>query len=191
MVGVKGAVPLLDSSFYNNDESRPYVVGPSIEVRLPKGFAIEAAALYQRIGQSGYFPFNEFIVIGTGPDTQNVSGVYFTRSRGNEWDFPVLGKRYFKGVSGWQPYVGLGVALRTVGLHTDTSETTIDSGGLHQLGFHGDTRPGVGVGGVAAVGVRRRVGRLTLMPEFRYTRWDTHDSVLSHNAANAFLGVSF
>jgi hypothetical protein len=32
------------------DESRPYTIGPSVEFRLPVGFAVEIDALYRRLG---------------------------------------------------------------------------------------------------------------------------------------------
>ena len=48
-IGVKGGIPLNDGTVGGKDESRPYVIGPSAEVRLPAGFAIEVDALYRRL----------------------------------------------------------------------------------------------------------------------------------------------
>ncbi len=58
-IGVKGGVSLTEHTTANQDESCPYIVGPSIEFRLPAGFAIEAAALYERLGTSASFRFSK------------------------------------------------------------------------------------------------------------------------------------
>lgn len=50
-IGVKGGIQFVDQT-QPESESRPYLVGPTVEVRLPGNFAIEADALYQRIGNS-------------------------------------------------------------------------------------------------------------------------------------------
>ena len=56
-LGVKGGIRFTDASG-GQDESRPYIVGPSIEFRLPAHFAIEVDALYQRIGNTSTFNFS-------------------------------------------------------------------------------------------------------------------------------------
>src|SRR5690348_2799796 len=84
-IGVKAGVPFTDAMIQSNDESRPYIVGPSLEVRLPAGFAIEADALYRRIGssQSAHFA----VINGDiGPFFSSFSN----RVRGNSWEFPVI-----------------------------------------------------------------------------------------------------
>ncbi len=45
-IGVKGGIPLSKQTTNSNDESRPYIFGPSIEIRLLAYFAVEASALY-------------------------------------------------------------------------------------------------------------------------------------------------
>jgi hypothetical protein len=50
-VGALGGVRPTDVFSYD-DESKPYAVGGSVEIRLPAQFAIEAGALYERIGQT-------------------------------------------------------------------------------------------------------------------------------------------
>jgi len=69
-----------------SNESRPYAVGPSVEFRLPAGFAVEASAIYRRIGRTYWFNFS----------TQtDAVGLLINRTRGNSWEFPVIGKYYF------------------------------------------------------------------------------------------------
>ena len=48
-MGVIGGGSLVTPNMYS-DESHRYIVGPSIEVRLQRGFAVEADALYQPAG---------------------------------------------------------------------------------------------------------------------------------------------
>src|SRR5262245_61142180 len=108
-VGVKGAVQIADNPLAGHDDSRRGLVGPSVEVRLPAGFAVEADALYRRVGYSYSYSL-------LGP----TAGFYSARVRGNSWEFPVLGKYYFqRRLKGWQPFAGTGWALRTVQYHTD------------------------------------------------------------------------
>jgi hypothetical protein len=89
-VGVLGGVPLIDQTqTYGNpldhDESRPYIIGPSLEVRLPAGFAIEADGLYQRIGSTVDSQFANsfaFIPVGAGSTPLTVTAST-SRARAN------------------------------------------------------------------------------------------------------------
>ena len=93
--GVKGGAFITDPA-EQFDQSRPYVVGPSIELALPARFAVEADALYSRFGSSLF--------------SATSSG---SRIRGNSWEFPILGKYYFAGrSSAIQPFASAGMAFR-------------------------------------------------------------------------------
>jgi hypothetical protein len=198
-VGVKGGIPLVDR-MSSNDESRPYLVGPSVEIRLPAGLAVEADALYQRIGNTASFGFGSTaILVGSGNNLVSpislVSPIpqFISRQRGNSWEFPLLGKYYFRPrTSEWQPFVATGYAFRTVGFHDATTETNVDiNGALHTLSFKNDYRSSLGVGAVFAAGVRFHTGRFSILPEVRYTRWGSSDNQLRKNEAGLMLGVSF
>ena len=182
--GVKGGIPLLDTTS-SHEESRPYIVGPSIEIRLPAGFAIEADALYRRVGNSSF---------GSFLSGANLFSAFSSRQRGNSWEFPLLGKYYFRPRAlGWQPFLGSGFALRTtVGFHSDTTRTVVAASGTPTTtSFHHDFRPPLDVGAVVSAGVRFHAGRLALAPEFRYTRWGGVENPLNRNEAGALLGISF
>src|SRR5260370_11286745 len=117
--GVKGGIPFGDTNG-THDESRPYIVGPSIEVRLPANFAIEVDGLYRRLGNS----------IGFSYQLNSVSAAYFNRDRGNSWEFPFLGKYYFRSLSeSCQPCAGTGWALRRTWFHSDASGFVTDESG--------------------------------------------------------------
>jgi hypothetical protein len=189
-IGAIGGVPFLAPN-QGGDESRPYIVGPSVEFRLPAGFAIEVDALYRRIGNT--FRFN-FSAIGAGLNVVPATSFYINRQRGNDWEFPFLGKYYFRPrTARWQPFLSTGWALRTVSFHQDISETVIDANGnSHFNSFRNHFRSDVGVGAVFAAGVRFRVGRIAVIPELRYTYWgSTAQFELRRNEAAGLLGITF
>jgi outer membrane protein W len=101
--GVKGGGLFTDPA-ERLDESRRYVLGPSIEVGFSPRLAVEVNALYTRFGSSA---FN--------------SGVRLIR--GNLWEFPVLGKYHFSDrESAIRPYASSGFAFRNIWLDGDRSD---------------------------------------------------------------------
>jgi hypothetical protein len=192
-IGALGGVPFLDQN-QGGDESRRYIVGPSVEFRLPAGFAIEVDALYRRIGNSFVFD------IPAGAMNITVPAITFeiSRQRGNYWQFPVLGKYYFRPrTAAWQPFIATGWSLRTVGFHEDVSATILSGSSLAtatsqatSASFH--SRTDLGAGAVFAAGVRFRAGKFALTPQVRYTYWgSTPQFDLRRNEAGVFLGLSF
>ncbi|MGH9614319.1 MAG: hypothetical protein ACRD4P_14695, partial [Bryobacteraceae bacterium] len=81
-IGVIGGVSLLAPAS-SRDESRRFIVGPSIEFRLPAGFAIEADALYQRIGNSTGISNPQGVNLTKSLVTQSL---FSNRQRGNDWE---------------------------------------------------------------------------------------------------------
>lgn len=185
-IGVLGGVPLVDQTA-GNDESRPYMIGPSIEVRLPAGFALEADALYQRIGNTSSFGLiGSFLGTGVAAVTSET-----TRTRANEWEFPLLGKYYFRRNSAWQPFVGTGWAFRFGETHESGNETIINAGASSgTFTFNDSFRSNLEVGATFAAGIRYRIGHFALQPQFRYTRWGSNSS-LRHDEAVFQFGLSF
>ncbi len=176
-VGALGGVRLTDVFDYN-DQSRIYDVGGSIEFRLPAGFAVEADALYQRVGYSyGLIDFNGAFSAGET-----------FRERANLWEFPLLGKYYFRASgAAWRPFLGTGFAFRTGSLHSDTT----DFSATPFTQFHGDSRLNVQPGAEVAAGIRFRLGPVTLLPQPRYTYWGYSNQGLGKNEVTLLLGVSF
>ena len=188
-IGVKGGVPLTDPTRYNHDESRRYTVGPSIEIRLPGRFAVEASALYQRLGNTSSFNFNQNF------GQNSISTSYTTRERGNSWEFPLLGKYYFHSPSDkWEPYLGTGYVFRNIRLHADGQTVTTDSAGaaLSSNVSHYAYGTGLGIGATAAAGVRIHSGRFAILPEIRYTRWGGTDNYqIPRNDVKLLVGITF
>jgi hypothetical protein len=177
-VGALGGVRLTDVFDYS-DESRIYDAGGSVEFRLPAGFALEADALYQRVGYS-----NGFFSLGNGFLT---AGDAF-RERANLWEFPLLGKYYFRSSdAAWRPFLGTGFAFRTGSLHSDTTYFSTTPFTL----FHGDSRFNVQTGATVAAGIRFQLGPIALLPQARYTYWGYSTQGLGKNEATLLLGLRF
>jgi hypothetical protein len=180
-IGAKGGLPI-GTDYYGN-ESRPVVYGPSVEFHLPAGFAVEFDALYQRTGYSASFSYSP----GAG-----TSASYQVRERGNNWQFPLLGKFYFRSRQApWRPFLGTGYAFRSSWNHSETVQTITDSEGTHTYNPNYDSRSPFDVGAVIAAGVRFRLGRIAIAPEMRYTRWGSGGNTYRKNQGAFLLGISF
>lgn len=160
--GVVGGVPVTDGVRWSGDQSHRVTVGPSLELNLPGGFSLEASALYRRVGDTVY--------TSDGTD-------YTTRRRsGNSWEFPILAKYHFRHDQDLQPFLSTGVAFRKIWWNalgsTPSFSTSLESGA------------------VVGAGVRYKMARFSIAPEWRYTRWNT-SSANSVNEAALLVGVHF
>ena len=186
-VGALGGVPITDTTG-STGESQPYIVGGSFEVRIPaSGFALEADALYRRVGDTNYASY-----ITGSVSTFSASNYSFDRQRGNSWEFPLLGKYYFRRTSAWQPFVGAGFAFRTIGVSGAGNVTTSNSTGtLQTIPFPGSFREPLEVGATVAAGLRFHYSRMAILPQIRYTRWGGTNSLTRNNETAFLLGVTF
>lgn len=190
--GIKGGVPLNDATT-GSDESPRYLVGPSVEVKLPHGLALEVDALYRRVGETGGYAGNSVPEIVLASETEPVIlELSPARYRGNSWEFPALGKYYFRsGKGGWQPFGATGLALRTTSYTVDTTQVTINPFSISTSPYRYRYTSGPDVGAVFSGGVRFHVRRFAVAPEFRYTIWGSSDPVLSRREASVMLGISY
>ncbi len=190
-VGVKGGVHALDSTTAN-DESKRYLVGPAIEVSLPANFAIEGDALYQRLGSSTTL-FSIFTSGIPAPGESPTNSFPLTlRQRGNSWEFPLLAKYYIRSGSHLHPFVSGGFSFRTVGVERQGANILIFANNVTQtVPFQLNFRTNLAVGAVGAIGLRYKIGRFAILPEFRYTRYGSDDRFANKNTANLLLGISF
>ncbi len=158
------------------DESRPYTLGPSVEFRLPAGFAIEIDALYRRLGlrDSGVTAFTAY-------------DVFSDRWRGNAWEFPVLAKYYFRTRERWQPFVGAGMAMRYLSRQHQGNEAGL-FGSFYEV--HQSNRQLI-AGETGAAGIRFRTGRIEWLPQFRYSRWNASGILTESNEAEILVGIAF
>jgi len=151
-VGVKGGFPLTDglSNFHQLEvgvtthdysNSKLYIVGPMIEVRLPLSLAIEFDALYRPVNSSQDVQFFS--------PAQTVGPVTHSSENVSTWEFPILGK-YRLPLPVVKPYVEAGPSFRKTG------------SGLSWVSSKGAT---------IGAGVEVKIRRLRFGPEVRYSRW--------------------
>lgn len=191
-VGVKGGVPITDAfatfrgneSYYATNTKR-YLVGPAVQINLPARFAVEADALYKRLG----YQYNAF-----APQTVTATTV------ANSWEFPFLVK-YSLLPGPVRPFVGAGGSVRHISGIEQVRTTVLAAGSLLNTTvnpaaeFNRTTDAGFVFGG----GVEFKFGRVRIAPEFRYTRWGSEnfrDPVRSllrtnRNQGDFLLGIMF
>jgi hypothetical protein len=133
-------------------------------------------ALYRRLGlrDSGLSVFTSY-------------DAFTDRWRGNAWEFPLLAKYYFRHRDSWQPFVGVGVAMRYLSRQHQGNETGL-YGTFYEI--HQSDQQFIG-GETAAAGIRIRTGRLKWLPQFRYTRWNASGILTQSNEATILLGIAF
>jgi opacity protein-like surface antigen len=184
-LGIKGGLPFNDlfdaeSSAVDTDTKR-YIVGPMVELRLPAGLAIEVDALYSRANFSS--------VLGAA------GSIVTAPFKTNSWEFPILLKKKFGGAdaiaASARPYIGAGASFRRLS-------------GLTNIGsFITGNRDGEvdrnNTGFVVGGGVEVKALFIRVAPELRFTYWGTDHfteglaNVFKTNKAQAqfLLGVYF
>ncbi|HWC96897.1 MAG TPA: hypothetical protein VG456_09115 [Candidatus Sulfopaludibacter sp.] len=187
-VGVKGAVRVTsDLDGIGISETKRFLYGPMVEVRLPFRFAIEADALYNRFGYTQTY-------------SSSAGGVFtfFTeRIVANSWEFPLLLK-YRLPLRVVHPYLSFGYAPRHSSGRVDFSSVTL--GGPYASSgpktFPSDHAWIVGGG------VRLPLGPFSVSPEIRYLHWNDslvyfyrggpgYDSVVPQNEAQVLVGFGW
>jgi hypothetical protein len=193
--GVKAGIPAADffetGSVTNIGEhiqyawdNHRYMVGPTAEVRLPLGLAIEFDALYRPID----FSSTSTVAEPTGP------AVSTSKTSGYAWDFPLMLKVH-AGAPLIHPFVEGGPIGRFVGGFDQV--TQIETGGSPQqivTSAVSEFRKQFYTGVTFGVGLELHALKLRISPEFRYTRWTSGTDGPLHfnpNQADFLLGISF
>jgi opacity protein-like surface antigen len=177
--GAKVGVPLTDffstiqsKNFGFNSNTKDYIAGADLEIRLPLGLGIEFDALYHPLSYSG----------ASNGSSESVTA--------HSFEFPLLAKYKFPGKIA-RPFVDAGVAFSTLSdLKTAVTTTTGISSGS------GATKSPVGF--VMGGGLDIHLLILHIDPEVRYTHWGSAAFVDplslvqgSQNQAEVLLGVVF
>jgi opacity protein-like surface antigen len=191
-VGIRGGLPLTDffedvnsGNFVLTSTTHRYIVGPSVELRLPAGFGLEFDALYRRLNYNSSFNLVDVF-------TNN-------RTTGNAWEFPLLAK-YRLPTPLIKPYIDAGVAFDTlsglkqtvVSTIAPNRQTTTTTSNPSELSNSTTT------GFVIGFGAEIKAVVLRISPEIRYTRWGSshfklpNGSALSNqNQAEFLVGFTF
>jgi Outer membrane protein beta-barrel domain len=181
IIGVRGGVPLTDildavDNGRVSTATKRYVVGPTLGLKLPIGFSVEADALFTRLSV-------------TATDTANSRAVGVSA---NSWEFPIMLK-FTAGRQAIAPFVGAGVSVRHLRDFGDIGPfiaNTVDRDVV--------SNPNT-VGFVLGAGLRFKAGALKISPEIRYTRWGTENIAQgfqqflhsNKNQAQILLGLTF
>ena len=169
-LGIKGGLPLnemFDEQSSNvSTETKMYIVGPMLELRLPAGLAIEVDALYSRANFSSAL--------------SGVGSVVTAPFNTNAWEFPILLKKKFGGANAVaasvRPYVGAGASFRRLSGLSDI--------GAFVTGNRGGEVDKNNTGFVVGGGLEIRALFLKIAPELRFTYWGTDH--FTEGVANLF-----
>jgi hypothetical protein len=182
--GVKGGMPMTDfvntvnsGRFTASSATNRYIVGPTVELRLPFGLGVEADVLYRhfRYGNSG--------IAGIGPQAANI----VTDTSTGAWEFPLLAKYRFKGKLvrpfidagiSWDKLSGLTQTVRQVGSNVTNSSTSSNPFELQK---------DVTRGFVLGAGVDLKALVIHISPEVRFTRWGARHFVDPAGLVNSNL----
>ncbi len=187
--GVKGGVPLTDfvnaaktQNFTATSSTDRYIVGPTVELRLPFGLGVEFDVLYRHFG---YGTVGGITTTSTAKDTTS-----------SAWEFPLLAKYRFKGKL-FRPFVDAGVSWDKLSGLTQSVRSTVasvTSTTSTPLELNNSTSRGFVMGG----GVDIKVLLIHFSPEVRYTRWGSAHFVdpiglisSKQNQAEFLLGITF
>jgi len=167
--GVKGGVPLTDfidaasgSRTSVTTTTNRYIVGPTVELRLPAGFGVEVDALYR------HFRYNTSANLLDAISNVNTSS--------DAWEFPLLlKKRFMHGPI--RPFLDAGVSFNKISGLSQTVDTvvfpnrTTTATTSNPSELTNDFSSGFTIGG----GVDIHALLLHITPEIRYTRWGTQN----------------
>jgi opacity protein-like surface antigen len=192
--GVKGGLPLTDfltaastQNFTSSTSTNRYIVGPTVELRLPFGLGVEADVLYRH--------FNYSSSGGISSITSNFTNIDTTSGA---WEFPLLAKYRFKGKI-VHPFVDAGVAWDRLSGLTQTVKSVVagitnTSTTSNPLELSNGTTRGFVMGG--GVDVKALVIHIT--PEVRFTRWGSKHFIDPNGLLNSkqsqaefLLGITF
>ncbi len=202
-IGVKGGAYLKDlfdsrqfSSFgsdrnifqlsrfsYGDAREKRYLVGPSVEVRLPFRLSVELDALYSRLNGE----IND-------PASSTVMPLY--AATGNRWEFPLLAKYRIPAGHHVHPFVGVGPSFSLLAQESyrlqDSSTTAASGTGISRTSVTNNAR-NFGTGLTATGGVSFSYAHLQFTPEIRYTRREQSNFILptSQDGVQALVGISF
>lgn len=159
-------------------DARQYIIGGSLEVRLPLNLAVEGNALYTR------FNFNPRSVVEAAIGSTLIGGALISE-RSNSWEFPILVKYRFKGAGPVRPFVGAGPTFRRFSDVLRIGSSTADNS--------------TGKGVVLGAGIELKLLFLRVTPELRFSRWGGQSfgdatNLLFHanrNQGQVLVGFSF
>jgi len=141
-------------------ESKRYIVGPKLEVRLPWHLSFEFDALYRDVGFTGY-PESPFFSVTT-------------RERDSSWEFPMIVKYHLPGLLRLHLFVGIGYSPRILNGSSAISESYVnpDTDALTYISVKSNVSYPVIQGFVISGGVELGARHLPISPTLPYVHWN-------------------
>lgn len=166
--GIKGGLPMNDflnaaqnQNFRFDTTTNRYIIGPSVELRLPFGLSVELDALYRHFGYSS-------VSSTAGAAAAIVSASTSTGA----WEFPLVAKYKFKGIPLARPYVEAGVSWdKLMGLTQAVTTTVANVTHSSSTSNPAELNQDVTRGFVMGAGLDIKVLLVHISPGIRYTRW--------------------
>jgi hypothetical protein len=184
--GVKGGMPA-QIPLEQAESRMPFVVGPTVNVRLFGRVSIETGVMFQRMGEQAntgayLYPENAFTL------------VYSTQSA-HALDVPILAKVHLLSPGRkWQPFVTLGPTVRRTSFESHYLSTILSGTSLVELSPT-DLRLNTvdwRVDPTLGAGVDFKTGRLHLEPEVRYSYWGAGTNLpVRKNQVDFLFGLRF
>jgi len=186
-IGARVGVPITDAfeTFRGNDSryftnTKRYLIGPTVEFRLPWRLSIGVDALYKRIGYEYQ---------------QTAPNVLTTGTVANSWEFPAL-LRWEVLPGPIRPFVDAGMSIRHI---SGISQVRAVANVVTEINNAPEFNKGNDIGFVFGGGVAFKLSRVRVSPEFRYVRWGSEafrDPVRSllrtnRNQGDFLLGFTF
>ena len=163
-----------------------YIIGPSVELRLPFGLGVELDALYRHLDYTS--------------SGNLVDAIVNSKTSSGAWEFPLLAKYRFPSKV-VRPYVDAGVAWDTLtGLTQTVTSTLIPSGltGTTSTSNPPELHKNTTMGYVVGAGIDVHVLLIHVLPEVRYTRWGAQHFLSpngglssNQNQAEFLVGITF
>ena len=190
--GVKGGMPMTDfvsavgsQNFTASAVTNRYIVGPTLELRLPFGLGVEADVLYRH-----------FRYVSSGLATPVTTSISDTT--GGAWEFPLLAKYRFKGGPA-RPFIDAGVSWDKLSGLTQSVKSIIKdvatvSTTSNPFELKNDTTRGF----VMGAGLDIKILLIHISPEVRVTRWGARHFIdpsglvnSKQNQAEFLVGITF
>jgi hypothetical protein len=171
-----------------SDTTNRFIVGPSVGWRFGGGFAVEADALYRHLSYQDSIPYGaEILYEGGYPSAVGSEDVSV-----GDWEFALQVKYHLPGGvqralfpgGGARLYFGAGAAFDTLrvsntyslqylftGYRGNPDQVVFAASGTDANSAAGLQHKNV-LGEVAGMGLDFRAGRVHVLPEIRYTRWN-------------------
>ena len=185
-LGIKAGIPLTDPVQIQNTgqqvNTHRWIIGPTLEVRLPFHFAVEADALYRTFDYRS--ELSQILPASIKAST-------------SLWEVPLLAKYRLPGVPLVHPFIDAGPVWGHASLSATASCSAALCGALQGTRSFSGTYNGAGftLGG----GVEIHPLLLRISPEIRYTHWG--NAIFGHsfganerfaqNQAEFLVGISF